>query len=43
MAKKYAFIPDYAVPPSDTLKEMLEEKCISQADLARRLVSQRRP
>ena len=36
MAKKYPFQPDYAVPPGATLKETLEVKGLSQADLARR-------
>jgi HTH-type transcriptional regulator / antitoxin HigA len=34
MPKKYAFAPDYAVPPGDTLKEVLDLKGLSQADLA---------
>lgn len=34
MPKKYSFVPDYAVPPGDTLKEVLEVKGLSQADLA---------
>ncbi len=36
MPKKYAFSPDYATPPGDTLKEVLEVKGLSQADLASR-------
>lgn len=34
MANKYEFSPDYAIPPGDTLKETLESKGMSQADLA---------
>ena len=34
--KKYSFQPDYAVPPGGTLKETLEAKGLSQADLALR-------
>jgi HTH-type transcriptional regulator / antitoxin HigA len=32
----YTFSPDYAVPPGETLKEMLEDRRISQADLSHR-------
>lgn len=31
------YVPDYAVPPGDTLREVLEERGISQADLAVRI------
>lgn len=34
--KKYSYQPDYAVPPGATLREALEEKGISQSDLAQR-------
>ena len=34
MPKTYPFQPDYAVPPGATLKETLEAKGLSQADLA---------
>lgn len=34
MSSKYPFKPDYSVPPGATLREALEEKGISQADLA---------
>lgn len=34
MPTKYAFAPDYAVAPGETLRELLEAKGISQADLA---------
>jgi transcriptional regulator with XRE-family HTH domain/Zn-dependent peptidase ImmA (M78 family) len=34
MPKKYPFSPDYAVPPGATLKELLEKKSLSQAELA---------
>jgi len=36
MTKTYPFQPDYAVPPGATLKETLEVKGLSQADLALR-------
>lgn len=36
MAKQYTYEPDYAVPPGITLKETLEMKGLSQADLALR-------
>ena len=36
MTKKYPFCPDYSVPPGTTLKETLEAKGLSQADLALR-------
>ena len=36
MAAKYPYTPDYAVAPGATLKETLEEKGLSQADLALR-------
>ena len=36
MATKYPYQPDYAVPPGTTLKETLEVKGLSQADLALR-------
>jgi HTH-type transcriptional regulator/antitoxin HigA len=36
MAAKYAFKPDYVVPPGETLRETLEAKGLSQADLATR-------
>ncbi len=36
MATKYPYQPDYAVPPGATLKETLEVKGLSQADLALR-------
>jgi HTH-type transcriptional regulator/antitoxin HigA len=32
----YQFEPDYAVPPGETLAELLDERNMSQADLARR-------
>lgn len=34
MTTKYPYAPDYAVPPGATLKETLEAKGLSQADLA---------
>ena len=34
MSAKYPYTPDYAVPPGTTLKETLDEKGISQAQLA---------
>jgi transcriptional regulator with XRE-family HTH domain len=34
MPKEYPFQPDYAVPPGATVKETLEAKGLSQADLA---------
>ncbi|MBC8874161.1 MAG: ImmA/IrrE family metallo-endopeptidase [Planctomycetes bacterium] len=37
MTKIYTFEPDYIVPPGATLKETLEAKGMSQADLALRL------
>jgi len=37
MGKTYAFEPDYIVPPGTTLKEVLDTKGMSQADLALRL------
>ncbi len=36
MAAKYAFQPDYTVPPGTTLKETLDAKSLSQADLSLR-------
>jgi plasmid maintenance system antidote protein VapI len=36
MAKTYPYEPDYAVPPGTTLRDTLEEKGLSQADLALR-------
>jgi transcriptional regulator with XRE-family HTH domain len=36
MSTKYPYMPDYAVSPGTTLKETLEEKGLSQADLALR-------
>lgn len=36
MPTKYTYEPDYAVPPGETLRELLEQKGISQADLALR-------
>lgn len=36
MAAKYAFKPDYVVPPGETLRETLDAKGLSQADLAER-------
>lgn len=33
-ATTHAFQPDYAVPPGDTLRELLEERGMSQAELA---------
>ena len=36
-AARYAFNPDYATPPGATLKEVLESKGISQAELATRM------
>lgn len=36
MSSKYPYQPDYAVPPGATLKETLEAKTLSQADLALR-------
>jgi addiction module HigA family antidote len=35
--KRYAFNPDYALPPGATLKEVLESKGISQSELATRM------
>lgn len=32
MSKKYPFQPDYAVPPGTTLKEVLEDRGISQSE-----------
>jgi HTH-type transcriptional regulator / antitoxin HigA len=37
MTTKHAFAPDYAVPPGETLKELLETKEMSQADFALRM------
>jgi HTH-type transcriptional regulator / antitoxin HigA len=37
MPKKYTYQPDYAVAPGVTLKETLEEKGLSQTDLAMRM------
>src|ERR1700733_2393273 len=37
MAAKYAFQPDYVVPPGETLRETLEAKGLSQGDLAVRI------
>jgi len=34
MIAQYTFEPDYAVPPGETLKELLESKGVSQAELA---------
>ncbi len=34
--KTYPYSPDYAVPPGETLLEVLEERGLTQADLARR-------
>lgn len=36
MPTQYAFSPDYAVPPGITLKETIETKGISQAELSLR-------
>lgn len=36
MAERYAFIPNYATPPGDTLLETIETLGINQAELARR-------
>lgn len=36
MATTYTFQPDYAIPPGETLRELLDEKGLSQSDLARR-------
>jgi len=36
MKKQYGFQPDYALPPGCTLKEALDERGMSQADLALR-------
>lgn len=36
-AKQYKFEPDYAAPPGATLKETLEERGISQSELAARM------
>ncbi len=36
MPEKYAFKPDYVVPPGATLRETLETKGIAQSDLADR-------
>ncbi len=36
MAEKHSFNPDYLAPPGDTLKETLEERGLSQADLSLR-------
>ncbi len=36
-AERYAFNPDYAIPPGATLKEVLESRGISQAELATRM------
>jgi len=36
MATKFAFEPDYIVPPGDTLRETLDAKGLSQADLSLR-------
>jgi addiction module HigA family antidote len=36
-AERYAFNPDYAIPPGATLKEVLDSKGISQAELAIRM------
>ena len=35
-SKRYAFEPDYAVPPGNTLIELLDSLGINQAELARR-------
>ncbi len=35
-SNKYAYDPDYAVPPGATLREALDEKGLSQSDLAQR-------
>ncbi len=35
--KKYGFEPDYAIPPGDTLREVIETQGMSQKDLADRL------
>jgi addiction module HigA family antidote len=35
--KSEAFTPDYAVPPGDTLRDLLEEREMTQAELARRM------
>ncbi len=34
MPSNQTFAPDYAIPPGDTLKEVLATKCISQSELA---------
>ena len=33
-SKKFPYEPDYAVPPGATLREALDEKGLSQSDLA---------
>jgi len=35
-AKKYGFEPDYAIPPGETLREVMESLGMSQKELARR-------
>jgi len=37
MTNKNQYIPDYAVPPGETLRELLEEREMSQAELAQRM------
>ena len=34
--KKYGFDPDYAIPPGETLKELMESLEMSQKELSRR-------
>ena len=36
MTMTYTYQPDYATPPGDTLRELLEDKGLSQSDLAQR-------
>ncbi len=36
MAKTYTYQPDYAVSPGETLRELLDDKRMSHADLALR-------
>ena len=34
--KKYGFDPDYAIPPGETLKELMESLEMSQKELSKR-------
>jgi len=36
VTKKYEFDPDYAIPPGETLKELMESLEISQKELSKR-------